>query len=233
MRIGITAVAVALGVALAGSGLASGSAPGAGSVAGKVTFGGAVKPMAVKVDKDQAVCGKSPIPYEDVIVGSGKGLKNAVVSLDKVAGGKPAAPTSVQLGQKGCVYVPHVAAATVGSQIVMASQDPVLHNVHAYGGGGSTLFNVAIPIPGMNITKKLDKPGVVTVKCDAGHTWMKAFVHVFDHAYFAVTAADGSFSLADVPAGTYKLKVWHETLGEKSADVTVAAGGAANTTVAY
>ncbi len=59
-------------------------------------------------------------------------------------------------------------------------------------------------------------------KCDAGHTWMSAYIWVSKHPYYAVTDKSGKFEIADVPPGTYKLKAWHEALGTVEQTVTVA-----------
>ncbi len=196
-----------------------------GTVTGKVTFSG-TKPRSkrLKVTKDHGVCGHSKVS-EALIVGSGKSIANAVVYIEKISAGKPANKKTAVLDQKGCTYVPHVQATVRGSKIEFRSKDAVLHNVHGALNGKRLLFNIAMPNKGQRIKKKLKKPGVVEVTCDAGHTWMKAYVYVFRHPYFAVTKADGSFTLTDVPAGTYKLVVWHEKLGVKKASITVTAGG--------
>jgi polysaccharide lyase family 4-like protein len=61
------------------------------------------------------------------------------------------------------------------------------------------------------------------IKCDV-HGWMSAFVFVHDSKFFDVTK-DGSFEIKDVPAGKYTVTAWHETLGEKTAEVTVPESG--------
>ena len=71
------------------------------------------------------------------------------------------------------------------------------------------------------------------VGCDAGHTWMTAYIAVFEHPYFAVTAADGSFRIGDIPGGTYKLVFWHEKLGRKVKKVTVTGGGVSDASLAW
>jgi hypothetical protein len=76
----------------------------------------------------------------------------------------------------------------------------------------------------MQLPQTMKKPGIVTFKCDAGHTWMSAYVFVVDQPYYAVTDAAGKFELKDVPPGAYTLVVWHESLGTQEQKVTVAAG---------
>ena len=79
---------------------------------------------------------------------------------------------------------------------------------------------------GMKTTKKLEKTGPVHMRCDV-HSWMSAWVFVAAHPYYAVSSADGTFTLDGVPPGSYKLHAWHAKFGEKTADVTVSAGGKA------
>jgi len=214
-------------------GYTGGPVTGGGSISGKVTVTGKhAQPAAMPVTKDHATCGHSKAS-EALQVGAGGALRNAVVYLDKIASGKPVAAKDVTLDQMGCTYVPHVQATTRGSQIELHSNDAVLHNVHGALEGKDILFNVAMPMKGQRIKKKLKKAGLVQVTCDAGHTWMKAYVQVFDHPYFAVTGADGSFQLGDVPPGTYDLVVWHELLGKQTQRVTVTGGGDAKVTFAF
>ncbi len=213
-------------------GYTGGAVTGGGSVSGAVTTTAKASTAAMPVTKDHGTCGHSK-KSEELIVGRGGALANAVVYLDKIAAGKPAAPGAVALDQVGCTYAPHVQAAVRGSSIELRSSDPILHNVHGALAGKDLLFNVAMPMKGQKIKKKLKKAGLVQITCDAGHTWMRAYVQVFDHPYFAVTGADGSFKLTDVPAGTYDLVVWHEKLGVRRTKVTVTAGGDSRTAVAF
>jgi plastocyanin len=204
-----------------------------GTVKGTVTFGGkAPAPKPITVSKDTDACGKE-VKDESLVVGKTNGLANAVVYLSDIKSGAKAEKQSPTLDQKACAYAPHVQATTLGSPLLILNSDPVLHNVHAYGdsGKGASAFNLAMPIQGQKLTKTLSKPGAFSLKCDAGHTWMSAFVHVFEHPYFAVTKDDGAFSLGNVPPGTYTLVVWHEKLGEVKQSVTVTASGISTSAV--
>jgi plastocyanin len=207
--------------------LCSASVALAGDVKGSVKFTGTapdLKPLLVT--KDQATCGKT-VPDETVEVSKGK-LANVVVTIK----GAPAQPgiSQVVIDQHKCQYHPHVQAAAAGSALQIINSDPLLHNIHGYL-GQVTAFNVAMPLKDQKVNKKLDKPGVVRVKCDV-HAWMGAFILVVDGPA-AVSGADGSFEIKDVPAGTYTVTAWHEKLGEKTAQVTVPASGAAALEFSY
>ncbi|MGH9369147.1 MAG: carboxypeptidase regulatory-like domain-containing protein [Thermoanaerobaculia bacterium] len=196
---------------------------GGGAISGTVTAPGARLPPPVKVSKDVQACRATHQP-ETVVVGQAGALANAVVYLKDIPAGKPLnAAVKTPLDQKGCTFLPHVAVVPVGSQLTIHNNDDVLHNVHALM-GSDTIFNVALPIPGMQIPQTMKKPGLVRVKCDAGHTWMSAYIHVVEHRYYAVTDASGKFELKDIPPGTYTLVAWHESLGTQEQKVTVAGG---------
>lgn len=201
--------------------LCTASTARAGEVKGSISFSGtAPESKPLLVTKDQATCGKS-VPDETIEVSKGK-LANVVVTVK----GAPTHPgtTQVVIDQQKCQYRPHVQAAAAGSGLQIVNSDPLLHNIHGYL-GQVTAFNVAMPLKDQKVNKKLDKPGVVRVKCDV-HNWMGAFILVVDGPA-AVSGANGAFEIKDVPPGTYTVTAWHEKLGEKTAQVTVPASGAA------
>ena len=192
-----------------------------GSVEGTVKLAG--KPPALPahaVMKDNAVCGANK-PNEAVLVGPGGALRNVVVSLRLPRSASPPPPPTAgaAIDQVGCTYKPHVQAVTVGTSLTLVNSDRVLHNVHGSIGPVQT-FNVAMPIKDQRLPTKLTRPGLVRLQCDAGHSWMNAWLYVFEHPYFAVSGADGKFELKDVPAGHYTVELWHEPADGKGAGVT-------------
>jgi len=119
---------------------------------------------------------------------------------------------------KDCKFVPRVQALPVGS-IVIVNLDPVLHNTHGFL-GKATVFNQALPMQGQRIEKPLKKEGLMRVECDA-HGWMLAWIYVADNPYHAVTQKDGTFSISEVPPGSYTLVAWQKYTGEVEVPVTV------------
>lgn len=195
-----------------------------GSIMGTVRVTGDV-PAAevVEVNKDNNVCG-SEKKMHDVQVGEGGVLANAVVWLDDIKQGKDWADNKAgEVDQKACDYTPHFQVLAPGASLEVINSDPILHNIHAYA-GDETLFNIAQPIQGMKTKKTVEKSGPVHLKCDV-HSWMSAYVFVAANPYFAITGSDGSYTLGDVPPGTYAVKVWHGKFGEKSGTATVDASG--------
>jgi plastocyanin len=196
----------------------------AGDIKGNVRYLGPAPALApLPAIKDQATCGKS-LPDESLLVSNG-GLKNVVLTVKGAPKPEPGTqPVRVILDQSKCRYVPHVQAAAVGTPIDILNSDPILHNIHGYL-GQATAFNLAMPLKNQKIAKKLDKPGLLTLRCDV-HSWMQAYIVVTDLP-FAVSGEDGGFVIANVPPGRYTVTAWHEKLGEKTAQVTVPAAGPA------
>lgn len=216
-----------LAVFLAGSASAyeGGTVASGGSIAGTVKLAGAAPAVApIKTTKNQDYCGMSlanPL-YE---VGPGGGLANVEVYIKEIAKGKAKPTQPIVLTNSHCMFSPRVQGATVGQQIKIASDDPILHNTHPQiADTNATLYNVALPFKGFSVVKPLlPQAGLLRVKCDV-HEWMRAWIVELDHPYFATTDKSGSFSLTDVPPGTYTVIAWHEVMGEKTGTVTVAAG---------
>ena len=192
-----------------------------GTISGVVKFKGAAPaPKKLEVTKDKEVCAKTSKNDPSLIV-SGGNLVNAVVSITDIKKGKKMGPQKVTLDQNVCEYQPHVLAFVAGSSVDIVNPDGILHNIHSYSKANSP-FNIAQPKFKKTITQKIDKPEVISVKCDV-HGWMSGWFFVADNPYFSVTDNSGSFKITDVPPGTYNVEVWHETLGKVSQKVTVKA----------
>lgn len=198
-----------------------------GTIQGTVKLSGAAPDSApIKVTKNQDYCGES-IPSQVYVVGKDGGVQNVEVYLKDITTGKalPTEPVTISLVNTHCMFNPRVQGASVGEQIKISSEDPILHNTHPQNNAtNATIYNVALPFKGFSVTKPLPAvPQLIKVKCDA-HEWMHAWIWEFDHPYYATTGADGRFTINDVPPGTYTLVTWHEAAGEKSIPVTVSAG---------
>jgi hypothetical protein len=182
-----------------------------GSVSGTVSVAGAYpRSKPLPVFKNRSFCGTA-VPNETLLIGAGGGLRNAVVLLRPLDGKVPIQPGAVILDNKHCAFTPHVQVATVGSELLLKNSDPILHTVHARM-GRETLFNVGLP-RWRQVTKRLDRVGVIRIDCDVLHTWMSAAVVVTDTPYFTVTDEHGRFSIDKLPSGAYEVEIWHERLG--------------------
>ena len=193
-----------------------------GTISGKVVFKEG-QPHMKKIipTKNSEVCGGIREEPAMVLAQDG-GVQDAVVYLKEVKGGKAwnGAATHAALDNHECQYSPRVQAVPVGATLEVVNSDPILHNVHGFVGVG-TIFNNAL-WKDKHAEKVMDAPGLVRIDCDV-HGWMRAWVYVADNPYYAMTAKDGTFSIADVPPGTYTLVSWHEYTGGVETVVTVKA----------
>jgi hypothetical protein len=201
-------------------------ATGAASVTGKIVFDGAVPAVDKFKMSADAFCAKShpgDVAREDVVVAADKGLANVFVYVKTgISGTYPPPATAAVIDQKGCTYHPHVFGVVTGQNIEILNSDPTLHNIHSLPEKNEA-FNLGMPVQGMKYTKKFDKQEVmVRIKCDV-HGWMSAYCGVVAHPFFAVTAADGTYTIKNLPAGTYTIEAWHEKFGTQTQQVTVGA----------
>ena len=196
----------------------------AATVSGKVSFEGTPPaPQTIKLSSDPFCASANPgLTAEVALVGPGGVVQNVFVYVKDGLGGRTFATPSepIVLDQKGCHYTPHVIGIQVGQPLQIINSDDTLHNVHGLAKTNKE-FNAGQPIQGMKMTHTFSAGEVmVPFKCDV-HGWMNAWVGVLEHPYYAVTAADGTFSLKGLPPGTYTIEAWHEKFGTQTQMVTV------------
>jgi len=164
----------------------------------------------LQITKYKEVC--KDVPNESLIVGPGQGVRYAVVTLEGMTKGKAVEKeTAHELDNVRCRFLPHVQAASIGQFIVLKNSDPILHAAHAFfTSEQQPQFNVGL-FPGRVSRKPLITTGVAKIQCEV-HPWMTAYIVVTDHPYHAVTDSYGEYLINDIPAGSYRLKVWHESL---------------------
>jgi len=121
--------------------------------------------------------------------------------------------------------------APVGSTVDVVNSDKALHDVRAQA-GEVKLMNYAMPIPGHVVPTKLKKEGIFKVSCDV-HPWMRGWLLVLPTAAFAITGEDGTYKIGGVPPGRHKVRIWHERLGERDAQIDVQADQTATHDVQY
>jgi plastocyanin len=191
-----------------------------GMIRGTVRFtGAAVEQKKLPVTVDHSVCGKEK-DAEDVVLSPERGIRNVVVSLQVPPPGAtwPVSLPMVQIDQQQCVYVPRVVVVPVGGTVEFLNTDRLLHNLHSASTGNPT-FNRTQP-RGRTIPLVFKTPEIIRVDCDL-HPWMRAWVVVAEHPFYAVTNDQGEFVLDNVPPGKYTLQLWQESLGAVTQDVTV------------
>ena len=205
----------------------------AGTLKGNVNYKGKIpKKKTLKMDADP-ICGSShqgKVYNESFIIDDNNNLANVMVWLKDVKYKGELPKTNAVLDQVGCLYTPHVQGIMRGQELLIKNSDATLHNIHSMA-KTNTQFNFAMPKVVKEKTVSFDKvEDPFYIKCDV-HPWMKAWVAVFDHPYFAVTDKDGNFKIDGIPAGTYEVIAWQEKFKMKkhlTATVTIGEGETVN-----
>ncbi len=199
------------------------------TVSGRVILVGTVPKRAktLPVTRDPDFCGTT-MPNESLLLdGTSRAVFGVVVSLDGIAKGKPLpVDQTLVVDNRACRFHPRISAIGTGSVLEIRNSDPIMHNtrIHKDSRFGPDFKNVVQPAGAKAIQKPLHEPGMLDIRCNA-HPFMYAAVHVFEHPYSAVTDAAGRFELTQVPPGKYRVKMWHEFLGERETTLTVPAKG--------
>jgi hypothetical protein len=201
---------------------------GGAAISGVATYQDGDPDTEIKMDADPVCASLHPdAVHTEKIVHDGSGnLANVFVYIKEGLDGKsfPTPSAAHVLDQAGCQYLPHVSGMMVDQKLVIRNSDPTLHNVHAMPAVNKE-FNMGQPFQGMELEHTFDQVEVmVPFKCDV-HPWMASYMAVLDHPFFAVSGADGSFAIENVPAGNYVVEAWHEELGTQTQDVTVGESG--------
>lgn len=235
-------LALVAGLLLAGARAPAGApAAGPSTVGGTIRLAGPPPPPRppTPVTQDAGVCGAHAAD-ESLVVSAAGGVRDAVVVLRGVERGAPANRPPAVVDNVGCRFVPRVQTIVRGQAVEVRSADPVLHNAHALlpGPPEVTIANLALARAGQRmdlgrrLAAKLPPSGeaLVRLRCDV-HPWMAGWLVVADHAWTAVTDAEGRFAIRDVPPGRYTLAVWHERLGRAQRQVVVPPGGSVTSVV--
>jgi len=143
---------------------------------------------------------------------------NAVVWLDGVQ--PQAAARSFTVETRDKTFTPEVIAVPAGATIRFPNQDDVRHNVFSVSKANA--FDLGLYGKGEGKDVVLREPGIVRVYCNV-HPQMAMVVVVCPTSYFAKVKQDGTFEIANAPAGKYKVKVWDPKGGEAEEEVTVEA----------
>lgn len=218
-----------------------------GTIKGQIVWAGDKLPEAVelKVDKDQAHClEKGKLFGEEWVVNKdNKGIRWVFVWLAPEPGSDkkdiPIHPSlkeikdkKVEVDQPCCQFIPHAMGMREGQVLVAKNSSPVTHNVnysgHPLRNPGKNI--VVAPKSSLDIEELKADDFPVSVACNI-HGWMKAYVRVFNHPYFAVTDANGAFEIKNAPAGDWRLRIWHDSgwrggaAGKAGEKITVKGGG--------
>lgn len=197
----------------------------AGSISGTVRYTGKVPGRKlIDMSEDPAcVAAHHAKAYdESVMVGRGGQLANAFIYISKGLEGKnfPIPSQAVVIDQKGCWFHPRVLGMQVNQPLQIINSDPVTHNIHPMA-EVNRAWNHSQGPGDAPLNRKFIKPEImIPVKCNI-HGWMHAYIGVLDHPYFSVSKDDGTFTISNLPPGTYTLTVWQEKLGTQEQQIVV------------
>jgi len=184
-------------------------------------LGVAPQPPTITIVKNPEHCGvllQDPV----LLVAADNGIANCVVSIED-------APTETQkdtvdvegaalsITASHCLFQPRVFCAKLGTRLSLVNADGIPHDPHLWGPSGRSSLHITLFDAALRPSHLLDEAGVWLLNCDI-HDWMRAFVHVFAHRYYAITDESGCARLPELPTGTYRVRVWHEVLGVSSND---------------
>jgi hypothetical protein len=198
----------------------------AGSISGTIRFTGK-RPARKTIDMSndpacvEAHHGKAF--DESLVVAPGGAVANAFVYVKQGLEGKrfETPSTPVVMDQRGCWFRPRILGIQTNQAMQVVNSDPVTHNIHPMAEINRE-WNHSQGAGDDPLTRRFIKPEVmIRVKCNI-HSWMRAYIGVLEHPYFAVSKEDGTFRIGNLPPGTYTVAVWHETLGIQEQQVTVA-----------
>jgi len=200
----------------------------AAAVSGVIKFTGAATRKVVDMSNEPACVAahKGPVRDESVMVNRGGTLANVFVYIKTGLEGKkfPVPTAPVIIDQRGCWFTPHVLGIQVGQLLNVTNSDPVTHNIHPLAEVNRE-WNHSQGQGDPPLERKFLKPEVlIRVKCNI-HSWMHAFIGVVGSPYYAVTGADGSFSIPNLPPGEYTLEAVQEKLGAQDQKITVTPKG--------
>jgi plastocyanin len=141
---------------------------------------------------------------------AGAALADAAVLVEPLAGAPRAharAPaTHAAIEQRGREFIPWVTVVQTGSSVDFPNNDTIRHHVYSFSEPKRFEIKLYAGKPGQPIV--FDKPGQVDIGCNI-HDWMEAHVLVVDTPWFARTGADGRATVTGVPAGHYRVRLWH------------------------
>lgn len=196
-----------------------------GSLRGQVVYQGVhAKPKKIDMSQDSACRAINPnAKAEDVLVSGGK-LANVLIYvkaaevLNQFTFETPSEP--VIIDQQLCQFVPRVVGVRAGQLVQFLNSDPTTHNIHP-SPRNNLEWNMVQVEGDKPILKTFKRPELfIAVKCHQ-HPWMRAFVSVFSHPFFAVTGKDGAFEIRGLQPGTYTVAAHHELFGEQTTEVAV------------
>lgn len=196
----------------------------AAKLEGRVRAGSGVEaPRALSAAVDDWVCGKDgSTPDPRLVIAADGGIADVVVTVEVEGAAPSEVANRAVITQQGCMFRPHVSIVVPGQELEVRNDDPVLHNFRTIAAHNRRINRAQVK--GTSDVFRFETPEIVRVECDV-HYWMSAVVVVAEHAFVALTDANGGFSLEGLEPGRYPVRLWHQTLGERRTEVDITADG--------
>ena len=200
---------------------------GTAVVRGLVKFvGPRPAPTHINMNADPSCAKLHPggVSSEEVLAAADGGLQNVIVFVSEGLGDRtfdsPTQPVTME--QKGCMYAPHVVTLRANEELDIVNNDATTHNIHPVPANNRE-WNKAQP-PGTRVDATFAREEIaIPMKCNI-HPWMRSYIAVFKHPFFAVTDQAGNFALKNLPPGDYTIEAWHEKLGKSAQKLSVGPG---------
>ncbi|WP_411279904.1 hypothetical protein [Gemmatimonas sp.] len=186
--------------------------------------------VPARLDAQGAVRGQ--LRVIETATGSSAILTDAVIYLE-ADGERASAPTSAtakaSVGMRRREFVPRVQTIGIGGAVAFPNQDPYSHNVFSNSALGA--FDLGLYRTGKNRAATFPKAGVYAIYCNI-HARMVSYVVAVPTPYVSRAQSSGTFTVSGVPAGTWRLHVWHERAPEHVETIRVPAAGLSDIVVA-
>ncbi|MDH5699415.1 MAG: hypothetical protein OEZ41_05570 [Nitrospirota bacterium] len=187
---------------------------------GRILYRGLIPPPEQHIiTQDVETCGAT-FQIRPITISDDGGLVQVVVSVEGLSGTPLSSKQApVIISNDRCQFRPHVAVGSVKQPLEVENFDAILHNTHIRA-ETRAFFNVVLLPQSKGIKKVMKNPGLMTISCNK-HPFMMGYIQVFDHPYFAITDFQGAFTIPNLPPGTHRLSIWHETLGTIHRTITI------------
>jgi hypothetical protein len=205
----------------------------AGTLSGTVTLAGEVplpQRFELRRSPDRTFCGalsdgSGYRQLREVATDAQGGLKDVVVTIEDIAKGKPFELEEAKIEANVCQFVPFVSVVRNRHPLTVTNLDPVAHDLQVYERDRDHVY-IMFHRPALTKTGTTDQIRFtadrreVTMQCGM-HPFMQGHGLAVENPYYAVTGHDGSFTITEIPPGTYRVRMWHPALGTQEQSVTI------------